>query len=248
MVSLRGECSLTSDDVDLASQESARILAEYRRRETEVSTDLYAPWQPDVVFARSGRVRAAVTMLRQAGVFPRTGAACLEVGYGSLGWLGELVSWGMREADLHGIELDPVRARKARGILPGADLRLGDASRMPWADESFHLVVVSTVFTSILDSAIRKVVAGEITRVLARGGALLWYDFAVNNPSNPNVRKVDRRELRTLFPELSGKIRSVTLAPPLARLVAPRSWLVATLLESLSPLRTHLIAVLEKKP
>lgn len=190
----------------------------------------------------------AVTMLKRADVFPRAGGECLEVGFGSLGWLGELVTWGLRESDLHGIELDPVRARKAREILPGADLRLGDASQIPWADEFFELVVVSTVFTSILDVAVRQMVAGEITRVLAPGGAMLWYDFAVNNPSNPNVRKVGRRELRELFPELSGTIRSVTLAPPLARFVAPRSWVAATLLEALPLLRTHLIAVLVNKP
>ncbi len=187
-------------------------------------------------------------MLKQAGVFPASGHPCLEVGYGSLGWLGELVNWGLRESDLHGIQLDPVRSRRAREILPGADLRCGDASQLPWADESFQLVVVSTVFTSILDQVVRKAVAVEITRVLAKGGALLWYDFAVNNPRNPNVRKVDRSELRGLFPDLHGSIRTATLAPPLARRVVARSWVAATLLEALPPLRTHLVAVLVKKP
>ncbi len=90
--------------------------------------------------------------------------------------------------------------------------------------------------------------AREITRVLTPGGALLWYDFAVNNPRNPNVRKVGREELRALFPELRGRIRSATLAPPLTRMVAPRSWVAATLLEALPPLHTHLLAVLVKKP
>jgi ubiquinone/menaquinone biosynthesis C-methylase UbiE len=165
-------------------------------------------------------------MLKQAGVFPGAGGACLEVGFGSLGWLGELASWGLRESDLHGIELDPVRSRKAREILPGAD-RLGDASQMPWADESFELVVASAVFTPILDFGVRQIVAREITRVLAPGGALLWYDFAVN--------------LRALFPDLRGNI------PPRARWVVPRSWLAATLPETLAPLRTHLVAVLVKR-
>jgi len=107
-----------------------------------------------------------------------------------------LVCWGLREVDLHGIELDPARAGLTREILPGADLRVGDAVETPLADASFRLVIASTVFTSILDGAVRQVVAAEITRVIAPGGALLWYDFAVNNPRNPNVRKVGRRELR----------------------------------------------------
>jgi hypothetical protein len=90
-------------------------------------------------------------------------------------------------------------------------------------------------------------VAGEITRVLAPGGALLWYDFAVNNPWNPHVRKVDRKGLRELFPELSGEIRSITLAPPIARFAAPKSWVLATMLEAIPFLRTHLIGVLVKR-
>jgi len=239
---------IPTEEVDLGVAERQRMLSEYRRREREISPSFYAAWQPAVLFMRTGRTRAAARMLERTGVFPRPGDACLEVGFGSLGWLGELVCWGLRENDLHGIELDPVRARNAGEILSGADLRVGDAGRMPWGDGAFRLVVASTVFTSILDGAVRQVVAREITRVLAPGGALLWYDFAVNNPRNPNVRRVGRRELRALFPELRGNIRSVTLAPPLARLVAPRSWVLATLLEALPPLRTHLLAVLVKRP
>src|SRR5947208_8442732 len=126
----------------------------------------------------------------------------MEVGFGSLGWLGDLISWRVRETDLHGIELDPALVDRAREILPLADLRAGDATALPWASNTFDLVVASTVFTSILDPRVRALVAGEIERVLAPGGALLWYDFAVNNPRNPHVRKVDRGELVRLFPRL----------------------------------------------
>jgi len=235
------------NDVDLAVEERQRILAEYRRREREVSPTLYAPWQPAVQLMRTGRNRAAARLLQSAGVFPKAGDACLEVGFGALGWLGELVSWGVRECDLHGIELDSSRVRRAVEILPAADLQVGDAGRMPWADATFRLVICSTVFTSILDDAVRHRVAREIVRVLAPGGALLWYDFAVNNPRNPHVRKVSRPELGRLFPELAGRVRRVTLAPPLARWIAPRSWVAATALEALPFLRTHLLGVLMKR-
>ncbi len=223
-----------------------RILAENRRREEEIEPDLYAPWQASTLLMRAGRTRAAARMLREAGVFPKAGDACLEIGFGSLGWLGELLCWGVGQADLHGIELDPARAGRAKEILPAADLRVGDAAALPWEGNSFRLVIASTVFTSILDRNVRRMVAREITRVLAPGGALLWYDFAVNNPRNPHVRGVNRRDLRELFPQLQGRMRSVTLAPPLARLMAPRSWLLATFLEGIALLRTHLLAVLSK--
>jgi hypothetical protein len=45
---------------------------------------------------------------------------------------------------------------------------------------------------------------------------------------------------------LRGPVRSVTLAPVLARAVALLSWAVATLLEALPFLRRHPIAVLRR--
>lgn len=226
--------------------EQERILAEYRRREREVDTERYAAWNPSAIFLRASRVSRAALALAESGAFPQPGDACLEIGFGSLGWLAELLSWGLKESDLHGLELDPVRAARAREVFPAADLRVGDATRLPWRDGFFRLAIASTVFSSILDPAVRGLVADEATRVLGPGGALLWYDLRVNNPANPHVRKVDRAELKRLFPRLSGSIRTVTLAPPLARRIVPKSWIAAQMLEAIPLLRTHLLAVLVK--
>jgi ubiquinone/menaquinone biosynthesis C-methylase UbiE len=228
------------------SEEQQRIVAEYRRREREVDQDLYALWNPSASLNRAGRTRRAARLLRQCGVFPTRGDACLEIGFGQLGWLAELLSWGLAESDLHGIELDAKRAAMAREAFPTADLRVGDASQLPWPADSFRLVITSTTFSSILDPAVRRLVAAEIVRVLVPGGALLWYDLRMDNPRNPNVRGIGRREIAALFPALAGPVRSSTLAPPLARRVAPVSWLAASVLEALPFLRTHLIAVLIK--
>jgi ubiquinone/menaquinone biosynthesis C-methylase UbiE len=227
--------------------EQQRILAEHRRREREVDHDgLYALWNASALHNRAGRTRRAARLLGRCGVFPRRGDACLEIGFGSLGWLAELLAWGLAESDLHGIELDAERAAVAREAFPSADLRVGDASRLPCADTAFRLVIASTTFSSILDSELRRLVAAEAARVLAPGGALLWYDLRVDNPRNPHVRGVGRRELAELFPGLAGPVMSAALAPPLARAVAPVSWLLADLLEAVPFLRTHLLAVLVK--
>ena len=235
-------------EADLITAERQRIQTEYRRRAQQIAPDCYAHWQPAEMLMRLGRKRTAAIMLHRAGVFPKAGNQCLEIGYGTLGWLGDLISWGVPETDLHGIELDPVRAEQAQQVLPMADLRVGDATNLPWDDDTCHLVIASTVFTSILNPEVRQIAAAEIERVLAPGGALLWYDFAVNNPKNPRVRRVNRKELKSLFPQLSGELKSVTLAPPLARLLAVRSWTLATSLEAIPLLRTHLLAVLLKSP
>jgi SAM-dependent methyltransferase len=235
-----------SDRADFVTAERERIQLEYHRRAREIRPDLYAGSQPSSRFMYEGRKRAAAALLHGLNVFPRLEDQCLEVGFGNIGWLRELIGWGVVESNLHGIELYPERASKAREVLPAADLRTGDAVELPWEDQTFQLIVTSTLFTSVLDNDVRRLIADEIVRVLQPGGALLWYDFAYNNPSNPNVRGIGRTEIKKLFPTLRGKIRTVTLAPPLTRLIAPRWWTLATFLEAIPLLRTHLIAVLIK--
>ena len=234
-----------TDSIDFVSRERERIRVEYDRRAREIDPDRYASWQPAEKFTIANRNRAALAMLRLAHAFPVAGE-CLEVGCGSGGWLSQLESWGVDAEHLHGIDLDADRARQARANLPQAEIRIGDAVELPWTAGTFQVVIASTLFTSVLDSRVRQLIADEIQRVLAPGGVLLWYDFAYNNPRNPNVRGIKRGEIRTLFPTLDGQIRSVTLGPPLARLLAPKSRKLAQLLESVPPLRTHLMAVLVK--
>jgi ubiquinone/menaquinone biosynthesis C-methylase UbiE len=235
-----------SSNTDAIEREKTRIETEYRRREAEVAADLYAPWHPAESFILSERKNTAAHLLQKTGKFPHAGDRCLEIGYGKLGWLADLISWGLRETDLHGIELDEKRAGQAQAALPNADLRVGDATRLPWENDSFKVVVASTVFSSILDSDVRKLIAGEISRVVTRGGVVIWYDLAIDNPRNPNVKGIPAKELKELFPGFNRKIKRVTLAPPIARLVAPRSLTTAALLNAFPFLRTHLLAVLVK--
>lgn len=226
--------------------ERHRVEGTYQCRLRGVPVDRYAPWQPAVLFLDTVRKRAAARELHRADAFPGPGTRCLEVGFGTLGWLPHLLDWGVREPDLHGIEQQPDHVEVARQILPMADLRCGDAGDLPWPDATFDLVIASMLFTAIPDQRGRRRAASEISRVLASGGALLWYDIAVNNPWNRTYRRVTRTELRGLFPGLTARIRSVNLAPPVARLVAPRSWTLAVLLEAVSPVRPFLLAVLLK--
>jgi len=217
--------------------EADRILEELRRREREVPADFYSLDRPANLFLRHGQERALRKALEEIG--PLAGKRVLEVGCGSGNWLEMLEG-----ASLSGIELDPGRAASAAARFPDADIRSGDASHLPWTDDSFDLVLQSTVFSSILDTDMRRAVASEMLRVLAPGGAILWYDFFVNNPSNPNVRGVRRREIEALFPGCRVALRRVTLAPPLARRIVPVSWTFAALLEALRVFDTHYLGVI----
>src|SRR5262249_32502074 len=79
----------------------------------------------------------------------------------------------------------------------------------------------STVFTSVLDASMKHQMASEMLRVVKDDGLILWYDYHVNNPWNPDVRGVKRREIHQLFGGCRITLRRTTLAPPLARLLAP---------------------------
>jgi ubiquinone/menaquinone biosynthesis C-methylase UbiE len=216
--------------------EADRILEELRRRERELPADFYSLDRPANRFLRQSQERALRTIGSLAG------KRVLEVGCGSGNWLEMLQG----AASLSGIDLDPERAARAAARFPGADIRAGDASNLPWADGSFDVVLQSTVFSSILDPGMRQAVASEMLRVLAPGGAILWYDFFVDNPSNPHVRGVRRREIEALFPGCRVSLRRATLAPPLARRIVPVSWKLAELLESLRVLDTHYFGVIRR--
>ncbi len=223
-----------------------RIQAEYRRRAREVAPDLYSFAQSDNVLRHAGIVRDAVKLLNDAGLFPPASADILDVGCGRGDWLLELTRWGADPGRLRGIDLDQERVSVARRRMPSADLKTGDAAALPWAGESFDLITQFTVFSSILDAGVRRAVAAEMLRVLRPGGVILWYDLRRNNPWNSNVIGLDRQAVTGLFPGCTVRWRTATLAPPLARVATRISWLLAVVLETLPPLRSHSLALVRK--
>ena len=112
---------------------------------------------------------------------------------------------------------------------------------MPFPAQTFDLVLAFTFFTSIPDPAERAAVANEVRRVLRPAGALLWYDFWIN-PLNRETRALGLSEIRRLFGREPVEARRVTLAPPLARMFASRSWLACEVLSKMPFLRTHWLA------
>lgn len=226
--------------------ERSRLKEVYLQRSTELDPDRYAPWQPGEMLMLFERKRIAAELLIKHAKFPGGGTRCLEVGYGKLGWLGDLISWGVGEQSLFGIELDESRASIARDTLPLANLVIGDGSTMPWADRYFDLIIVSTVLSSISDTSVRKMICSEIDRVLSAKGAILFYDVVVPNPKNKDLWPVGRKEVAELFPGYKSSSKSLTLAPPVARFVAHKSWALASVLSALPFARTHRLTLLTR--
>jgi SAM-dependent methyltransferase len=236
--------------------EQQRILREYQRRARDIPPDYYAPTKLANLFFRHSTHRALLQMLSQAECLPLDRRRILDIGCGTGQWLIDFETWGATRRYLAGIDLIPDRARVARArlaamrdaegriISPGADIREGDAGSLPWPDQSFEIVSQSMMFSSILDASLRRRIASEMQRVLVPEGIVIWYDFFVDNPSNPSVRGVRQAEVREFFPEFELTHRRVTLLPPLARRLVPISWVAAEILERLKLLNTHLLLVL----
>ena len=171
----------------------------------------------------------------------------LEIGCGGGGELLRLIGLGLRPENLVGVELLSDRVAVARDALPPeVDVIEGDASRLALDDGSFDVVFASTVFSSVLAPEFRRRLAAETWRLLRPGGFVLWYDFCVDNPRNPDVRGVPRREIRALYPDARCTFHRTTLAPPIARRVLRLGAWTYPVLNAVPALRTHVVGRLEK--
>jgi ubiquinone/menaquinone biosynthesis C-methylase UbiE len=228
------------------TSETERIAADYARRAEEVPSERYSVYDPAHLFIRQTVERALLRALTLEGIGTLEGLRVLDVGCGKGQWLADFQTYGARPRDLAGIDLLPERGETARERVPGADIRVGDASELPWPDGHFDVAAQSMMFSSILDPGMRGRAAAEMLRVLRPGGLVLWYDFFTRSPGNAGVRGVRRPELEQLFPGATVRWQSVTLAPPLVRVLVPRLRAVASGLQALKLANTHAVATLRR--
>jgi SAM-dependent methyltransferase len=215
------------------------IAQRYARRG---AGDRYSLLRPEVWQMWQERQRELLKLLAKRPGRPADWRAT-EVGCGAGGNLLDLLRLGLLPIHVTGIELLPERLAAARATLPeGVRLLAGDASTADVPPASQDLVLQSTVFSSILDDALQQRVADAMWSWLKPGGAIVWYDFTVNNPRNPDVRGVPLKRVRALFPHGHITSRRVTLAPPLARAL-PAAYGLFNLIPWL---RTHRLVLIEK--
>ena len=221
------------------------MAARYARRAGVL--DRYSLLQPDVWQTVQERQRAVLRLFTRLGWHDLSQRRAVEVGCGAGGNLLELLRIGFAPEQLTGVELLPERLAHAQRVLPpSVTLIGGDATGAPIAPGSQQLVVQSTVFSSLLDDASQHRLADAMWRWLAPGGGVLWYDFAIDNPRNPDVRGVPLRRVRELFPAARVDVQRVTLAPPLARAVCRVHPALYTVFNAVPLLRTHRLCWIAK--
>ena len=225
-------------------QEACRIKEVYAKRATS-KRERYSFLDPGFLFMNQEREVRLLALMAERKCSPLTDKKILEIGCGSGPGIREFIKWGARPENLVGIDLLPERVAEARCLCPKTvTLETGNAERLPFASRSFDLVCQSTVFSSILAGDVRRRVAEEMVRVLKPGGSILWYDFFVKHPRNPDVLAMGKKLIHSLFPDCRVTLRRTTLAPPLTRAFAPYSWLLCCCLERLRFLDTHYIGLI----
>jgi ubiquinone/menaquinone biosynthesis C-methylase UbiE len=228
-----------------ARVEEVRIQAAYAKRQRGAR---YSWFSPGHLFIVQDRERRLLASLRERDFAALDTKEILEVGCGTGYWLREFIKWGAQPAKISGVDLLPDRVAKARELCPeGVRIQCGNAAKLTFPDNTFDIVLQSTVFTSVLDYDMRRQMAAEMIRVVKASGLILWYDYHVNNPWNPDVRGVKKQEIYQLFPGCRIELRRITLAPPVVRLLTPYSWLVSYLLAKIPWLCTHYLGAIEKR-
>ena len=228
------------------ASEAQRVRHVYTERDLRDASTRYSPTSAATIMAVQERERHILGRMRARGWEPGD-IDCLDVGCGTGGELARLIASGADPGRLHGIDLRPEAIAAAQRRLPLCDFVVGDASELPFATGSMDLVTQLTMLTSILDPEVRARVCAEMVRVCRPSGLIASYDFAVN-PTNRDTRGLGASEIRRLFAGCSIETHRITLAPPVARLVAPRSRRLASMLGALPPLRTHVIAFIQPPP
>ena len=223
------------------------VAERYARRARSAIGDRYSLLRPDVWHTLQERQRAMLRLFGTLGWADLAALRLLEVGCGGGANLLELLRMGFVPEHLTGAELLPERFAQARRMLPAAlHLHAGDALQMRLAPASQDVVFVSTVFSSLLDDRFQQGLADAMWAWVKPGGGVLWYDFTVDNPRNPDVRGVPLSRVRALFPHGRVQAQRVTLAPPLARAVTRVHPGLYTLFNALPLLRTHVLAWVAK--
>jgi ubiquinone/menaquinone biosynthesis C-methylase UbiE len=227
--------------------ELERIRRVYKKREIDRKESRYSYFDKANLFVIHQREKALIDLLKQVGLKDLSEKKILDVGCGS-GWgLREFMKYGAKPMNLFGIDLLEERTKEAKELVPNIDFRFGDASDLPYDNHHFDIVTQFTVFTSILDPKLKGKTASEMARVLKEDGTIIWYDFYVNNPNNPDVKGVKKKEISRLFPNCKIALKRVTLAPPLGRVLVPFSVLLCSLLEKVPFLCTHYLGWIQKR-
>lgn len=215
--------------------EADKVIERYSRREKSNFNNTY-------YFHSSSEREVKYLLILKKYFHTFDNLKIMEIGAGIGGNLLALKRHGFQWNNLYANELLDDSVEVLVDNLPNSHIFPGDAADLEFVEE-FDITFHSMVFTSILDDAFKQVLAKKMYSMTKKDGMVLWYDFKYNNPKNPDVRGIGKKEIEKLFPDAKNIIfHSVTLAPPIGRKIGN----FYHFFNSFPFLRTHIIAEIHK--
>jgi len=173
----------------LYSSEAAKILAQRERTNAR----------------RAQRIRLVLERLDQA-------QSLLDIGCGSGEYLRAAAQHGIPR--FAGIDESPERLQQAQAACPHAELHLARADRLPFADQSFDVVLAAQVLHEIAlfgqPDDLEKTLS-EIRRVLKPGGRLIALDHLDPGPERVRVRLPQKLRAQLDYFVQRYQFRKITL-------------------------------------
>lgn len=209
---------------------------------------VYPITRNDIITRNHQREKAVLQYLHKFQPTDFSKFSLLEIGCGHGNDLLNFLRIGFSPINLYGNELLLDRYLRAKSLLPSkVKLFNCDACDLDFDDNSFDFIYQSMVFSSILDNQHRRKLARFLYNILKPGGTLIWYDFFYDNPYNKNVKGMNKKIIKELFPICSLNFKKITLAPPISRFFSNSSITFHSFLHSITFLRTHYFVTITKK-
>ncbi|MBU1862193.1 MAG: class I SAM-dependent methyltransferase, partial [Candidatus Omnitrophica bacterium] len=139
--------------------EIRRIRSVYKKREEQNKQVLYSLFQPGSLYIFQQRERVLLNELRKANLQELWSKKILDVGCGQGIELINFIRYGANPKNLFGIDLIRERIKSAESLSSYVNFSCGNATKLPYEDDCFDVVLQYTVFTSILDIEIKKKIA-----------------------------------------------------------------------------------------
>jgi hypothetical protein len=230
-----------SDASHVLSTEEA--LKHWDRRRPSTSHSSLELRNVSQMSARNDAMMRAVIWMETRGLNVNTDHL-LDVGASTGYGLWQFLQSGFPIAHLHGIDLFEDRVSEGLARTPGLDLRLGDATAMPYKHGEFKLVCEQFCFCHIPDDSAKVKIAAEMMRVSSK--FILLQDWRLGSESR-KLYGLPPRRISEWFPgwHTTRRFRS-QLWPAIGRPLSLHAPLLHDLVRVVNPLVGAWITVLEK--
>jgi SAM-dependent methyltransferase len=194
--------------------------------------------------SRMAALLRALAWMRARGLDPAS-AQVLDVGAAQGYGLRPFLVAGFSLAQLHGLDLFADRVEEGLLRTPGMQLKVGDATAMPYADRSFDLVCEQFCFCHVPDDDAKADIAREMMRVSR--GFILIHDWRMGSSSR-KLYGVSKARIRGWFPgwDIAARFRS-QLWPPIGRPISRLAPMLYDLARLAGPLVGSWMTVLARR-